>query len=51
MKMKTDIEIDGLPVYTVEDMIYADLVEELGTEVEIDDLVDWLDEWLEENTE
>ena len=51
MMKKTNLDIDGVPAYTVEDEIYSDLVEEFGEECDIEDLVDWLEEWLEENTE
>ena len=41
--------IDSLPVYVIDDYLYGDLVEEFGKSVEVEDLVDWLEDWVREN--
>jgi len=47
--MKTAMTIDSLPVYVIDDYLYEDLVEEFGKTAEVEELVDWFEDWLEEN--
>jgi hypothetical protein len=43
--------IDSLPVYVIDDYLYEDLVEEFGTSIDVEEMIDWLEEWVKENVQ
>lgn len=51
MMMKTSMTIDSLPVYVIDDYLYEDLVEEFGTSIDVEEMIDWLEEWVKENVQ